>query len=124
METKMIISSAVFGFVLLIANIFVFTNLAYAGKSDDSYTKCIKTIVDGHLKSKKNQIKNYKFSTLPKKKGFGGKVIYKSGAIILIEEKEESSALMLFSQQIADYTSGLNWVNLRKELQGKCKHGS
>jgi len=112
METKMIISSAVFGFVLLIAN------------SDDSYTKCIKTIVDGHLKSKKNQIKNYKFSALPKKKGFGGKVIYKSGAIILIEEKEESSALMLFSQQIADYTSGLNWVNLRKELQGKCKHGS
>lgn len=124
MKSKIIVSSFVSSFVLLVSSMAAFTGSAYAGKAGDGYTECIRAIVDGHLESKKNQIKEYKFSALPKKRGFGGKVIFKSGAIIYIEEKEESSALMLFTQSIADYTSGLDWVDLRKELQSKCKHGS
>jgi hypothetical protein len=97
------------------------SGLADAGNASDSYAECIRAIVDKHLSSKENQIRRYQYGALPNKEGFGGKVVYKSGSILHIEEKEESSALTLFSQCIADYTDGLDWIFLRNELQNSCK---
>lgn len=101
----------------------VYTPIKGKVKSDRTYTRydqCVRSVVDRHLATKKNQIKSYSFKVLPQDKGYKGEIIYKSGAVIMIDEKEKSSAIQVLSMYISDYTNELEWTDLEAELLARC----
>ncbi len=110
-------NSVPFSLILLIFCLISFSNAVYA---NEKYEQCVSTVIDGHLASKPNQIEQYTYAVLPGDEGFGGQIIYKSGSVIRINEKEEPNAIYLLSQMIAGHTDELDMVDLRSELGEIC----